>query len=576
MPEYNAEEWIQKLGNYELGTQVNPISTEQVNANVETVLGEGAYAKLQAGTNNAEVKLKREGLLKQLAYGLNNHPANNHEPSRIGENKGKAIKLEDLLKELQIKGGVKTFKAALKEEQKSPQFRDAVFAKSIQYYGSQKWPKKLALWVGGPSASGKTFASNAMVNEVSNNLFGSPPSDTNQGVNPVVSIDGGNEREISQMRQMILQAALSLGYSGISDLHSNTNDLKTKHLVLEAAEYNGELSLVIPATFAADIVQLKTGGLAKLNPSEEKYVYRFKKYANDETIQQVFSQVTHSKYNEKAVENAVVKASVKNFKKAVGIMGTGRAFDLDGSKGEALRAVNDNGQVDNFKMNNREIGVESKEYEKKYFKSGVEATQSAKGAYEKAEINAGKQPIVLQSINDIVYIKQNDGVISECESSNDEGIMLTSRRALAEWINNEDLRKQNNNDYSKWRDKTSSSNYALYKDKTSPVIEGNPAYKAAIASKQQQEQAKKIERFQSPNITLTREPSTPEISNPGNSPLTFQAQRQRAGALNPPRVNLGERHSGEKRPRSLSPQNPPKPDQQKINEGRPLTTRPRR
>ena len=55
--------------------------------------------------------------------------------------------------------------------------------------------------------------------------------------NSVVSVDGGVEREVSQMRQMVLQVAVTRGYKGIGDLHKNTK-LKTKQIVIELITQN--------------------------------------------------------------------------------------------------------------------------------------------------------------------------------------------------------------------------------------------------------------------------------------------------------------------------------------------------
>jgi hypothetical protein len=58
--------------------------------------------------------------------------------------------------------GLKLYKAAIEEEGKSRAFREAVFLRSVQHHDGPALDKKALLWVGGPSASGKTFAANSV------------------------------------------------------------------------------------------------------------------------------------------------------------------------------------------------------------------------------------------------------------------------------------------------------------------------------------------------------------------------------------------------------------------------------
>ncbi len=89
--------------------------------------------------------------------------------------------------------------------------------------------EQLILWVGGPSASGKSYGADAVIKRLDAEIM---PADVNrQNGNDVVFIDGGVEREVSQMRQLVLQVAIKKGYSGIKDLHKHTElGIKVKYV----------------------------------------------------------------------------------------------------------------------------------------------------------------------------------------------------------------------------------------------------------------------------------------------------------------------------------------------------------
>lgn len=115
------------------------------------------------------------------------------------------IKLADLLGP----EGMKKYKAAVEEEVQSRAFRDAVFQRSTNHYPGEKWDKRVIAPFAGPSAAGKSVSQPALIAEIAKVV--PKKADDNSG-NDVVSIDGGVEREVSQIRGMVLQVALAKGY----------------------------------------------------------------------------------------------------------------------------------------------------------------------------------------------------------------------------------------------------------------------------------------------------------------------------------------------------------------------------
>ncbi|MDX2346928.1 MAG: hypothetical protein QNK11_08680, partial [Legionella sp.] len=125
--------------------------------------------------------------------------------------------LEDLLDEK----GVELYQAALEEERKSKSFMKACFKASLIKVPGNKWLKKLVMVIGGVSASGKSFSTPFLLDEAAKKLDCSNESEGNM----VSSIDGGIPREQSQMRKLAIQFSLYKGYTGISDLHEQSDPI---------------------------------------------------------------------------------------------------------------------------------------------------------------------------------------------------------------------------------------------------------------------------------------------------------------------------------------------------------------
>lgn len=190
--------WLSEMGHYEaldafdkLNTSLHtPITDDDFGDTLETTHAREAFLRYLHNTVLPRTPSLRNGL----------------------------VTMESLLD----KHGLALYHAALAEEASSLTFQKAVFNKAIRHYPGLTWSKRLVLWVGGPSASGKTRASSAMIEHLATQIP-KDPSDKNNG-NFVVSIDGSIEREVSQMRNVVLQVALSqAGCKGIRDLHKHSN-----------------------------------------------------------------------------------------------------------------------------------------------------------------------------------------------------------------------------------------------------------------------------------------------------------------------------------------------------------------
>src|SRR5579872_339381 len=301
------------------------------------------------------------------------------------------------LEELLGPEGLKAYYAAIKEERESSAFRNAVFLKATKHYEGEKWKERMVLWVGGPSASGKTFAADAVV-ETADAMVMEKDSKNESG-NDVVSIDGGIEREVSQMRQYVLQLALKKGYAGIDGLDKGAGKLGMKKKIQEAADA-AKLNLVIPCTF--------------VNPEEGKNI---EGYAADPNVKQIFSKVVGGE----------TKAEKERFKRSVWRMGNSRAwskkFEDEDTKNREIKA------------NNRKIGIESKKYEKWWFGLGKYFSAEARRNYEKAQAANGKDSVYLTITNDLIFVRKVNGKWIECDVGyqGPDEIVKLSVRALKQY-----------------------------------------------------------------------------------------------------------------------------------------------
>ncbi|WP_115707130.1 hypothetical protein [Legionella sainthelensi] len=152
-------------------------------------------------------------------------------------------KLRNFLGDKQLE---ELYKLALEEEMNSKEYRNALFNRSIDEIDGPTGDKKLLVFLGGVSASGKTSALKALVDEIltSQNLKG-------QGTNYCTSLDGALAREGSQMRSITAACVEKKGYSGTIDLQKASDILDgVKNILEKVAFAENNLNIAIPETYS--------------------------------------------------------------------------------------------------------------------------------------------------------------------------------------------------------------------------------------------------------------------------------------------------------------------------------------
>jgi hypothetical protein len=164
---------------------------------------------------------------------------------------------------------VRAFQGAIEEEVQSPWYREAVVLAGVTGYSSAceglTWSEPKHLVVGGSSGAGKTFGAKRIMRaielckqfevkrKVSHvlTITGGKDVTANNGtkIETIVSVDGGDARAVSQIRGIVLQCALALGYKGISDLQKYTGKMDFKEHIKNAAAV-AKVHVVEPRTFA--------------------------------------------------------------------------------------------------------------------------------------------------------------------------------------------------------------------------------------------------------------------------------------------------------------------------------------
>ncbi|ASQ45204.1 hypothetical protein [Legionella clemsonensis] len=356
------QEWVDKIGNYELEVD-SPAEQRDANFDINRFLSPEGQVKLYEGTHpidSPEPTAARERFLRFLGRKFQNitWEANRN---------NKTVELAAFLQDDE-EDGVKLYDAAIDEENESRAFRRAVFFRLLKLFPGNKWESRIVLWIGGPSSSGKTYAAKGVLEKMDREIL----QKTDQpGGNYIVSVDGSFERETSQMRQMVLQFALASGYKGIEDLHEHSKKLGVKNYIKNAALEDERLSLVIPDTFVRE-------------PTD---VYRDCKTFAKKGVAQAFAEVKAEKGFEDRFQTSVKK------------MGDSRAWNSKKFTEEKI------------KMNNRNIGCESKVYQGNYFKFGLIGTKVFKRFFK----SFSRNKLTLTVTNDLIYLVKKDGLWKECK-----------------------------------------------------------------------------------------------------------------------------------------------------------------
>lgn len=385
---------IKNIGKY------TPLTPEQ-QENIKPFLSTERFIKLFDTFGNQKNPRKyREKFVKTLFTILNDANTDSYQQ----QNPQKGI---ILLKKL-LGDGFIQYTQALNEESQDPHYIKAVLAEAmyITPQDGKKFNKKIVLWVGGPSASGKTTAAKYIINKlIYNNNIPDNHFHPDKGINTFLFIDGGIERKVSQMRQLVLQTALAKGYRGIRDLETYWFKPKIKNIIKELGDQASDINLVIPNTFP------------KLYFDENI----ISKYSKDPNVNQYYSQI-------------IAKDKKDNtFKFTIEEMGTVRAFRLP------KNAIVSSNKINDIKLNNLSIGVESKEYNRKGFDIGVKNSQKALEKYVKSMGDEKKTPIYIAVMNDLIRTYQNDKTkqLIKCKNNEkcppDNDIIIISQQLYDKW-----------------------------------------------------------------------------------------------------------------------------------------------
>ncbi len=339
------------------------------------------------------------------------------------------ISLEEFFKDKHL---LELYKKAVAEEYDSKEFREAVFLQATSAYeappinageASKKSKTPFIAWVTGPSSAGKSHYTPDVIKKITGGKRITKHGElikTTEGVDLVTSVDGSIEREVCQMRQLVLQAALKEGYTGIKDLNSQTEEKnvfmpklrgkkginKIKSKIKKAALAQG-LNLAIPVTLTnppGAVFFL----MREMRKYQEKSPYRDKE---DPSIVVPVNLV----YSE------VVGADPETFQETVKGMGDKRAWWGN--------PENHNIYQDPFKMNNRAIGCESKKYGSKYFMLGRNQGMLGRKKFREAF----PKSTYLAIENDTLFVKldlAHNNILVECSPYDPKAILMSAREYL--------------------------------------------------------------------------------------------------------------------------------------------------
>lgn len=454
----NVQRLISQIGVY-------PIAEHEI---IDCPLSPGSYEADEESPYTPDIQQAQVKLYTDLVY---SQTAREEFIKYVLEYKKPELDLEDrnaLIKEGQAeqatitletligKKGVELYKKALLEEQNSREFRDATFQASISYVHGNKWQQRLVLPIGGPSASGKSFARPALIRAADKKM----PKSDEIGSNPVIAIDGGIVREVSQMRKLILQIAYQQGYTGIRDLHAKSESLDSvKRRMLDAAKADPQLSLVIPETFS--------------NPTKWSLVTRNTMIRNLKKIPEsklIFSRVT-SACNASYHVDSDTSANEASFSETIAHNGRKRAWredfedqrtedsedeiaedfddestetseyeiaeDLEGESSEDFETFVDFDDEAFTELDlNKKFSGESKKYSagflKKNFKAGVNGSFLAEREAKKLGVPDDE---ILHVIYGLALYKETEPGNNDWRPTNksEAGVISFPKRAYSEW-----------------------------------------------------------------------------------------------------------------------------------------------
>lgn len=285
--------------------------------------------------------------------------------------------------------GMKLYQMALEEEMYSSEYRHAVLNASTQEIKGKSWKVRPVVIVAGPSGCGKSFAARHVIDTATKFL---PQDDVDLTKNYIVALDGGIARSVSQMRNLVIQAANNAGYSGISDLHAKSAVLEKFKPHLQAAAFKmPKLGIVIPETFSTWI-----------NP---------------------FSKIRHlMKTIDRLPKTIQIFCHIKGenpsiFRRVVQFMASRRAWKTK--------------DFEYKKPDLNHMNCESKGYNKLGFRYGISGSQNAENWYKQHS----KYNLRFIITNDLILLKPDSNQSNTWipAKQGDEGALLISSHAFEAW-----------------------------------------------------------------------------------------------------------------------------------------------
>ena len=333
--------------------------------------------------------------------------------------------------------GKKLYKAAIKEEHNSRAFRAANVLKGHTFVPGDPPKVPVSLKVLGPSASGKSTASDQFVQNISkSDQIATNPNSTKKG-NDFVAIDGAIERELSQVSSLIFQVATkNLGYQGVKGLEKTGLD-KIKTYVKSATKKQPDVSVVTPLTYATEGAGSHISEALVKARLESQMAKEQKKAEKDGRVFIVGAVKPPSDSKE----------DIEKFRGTVGVMGNKRAWVKPGEiKPKDLL-------LDPQAKNT----AESKAYGAENFTNGLDGSRLAEEAYK----STPGRSIFLEYRNDLVAKRKvgNDWVdttpedVKNARKTGDTKLYfesaLLSARDFDKWQNHGKVNTQNLTDKEK-------------------------------------------------------------------------------------------------------------------------------
>jgi hypothetical protein len=258
--QFKKNENIGNYGSKPVNEKADNLKNQQTdNERVYKILGAEGYKKLHGGkayneNPKPDQTIDREAFIAAISTLGDRLLIDNEikkKPVSLGTISARALK-DPNGKNLQ-----ELYEDAIREERESLAYKNAAFLKSVKVYNggnfSNKEGEEHVIILAGPSGGGKTRAGPATVKAATHGVLDelTDPADTQEHQHLVVTIDGGIERDTSQVKKLMIRTSLKLGYGGIEDLEKITKNAtkgpKLKTIIEDAANVK-HMHLVIATT----------------------------------------------------------------------------------------------------------------------------------------------------------------------------------------------------------------------------------------------------------------------------------------------------------------------------------------